>query len=300
MNENKAGLEERVKQFDAEIAFSRTLGLVTPEEMQTLHQKTAAIAGLGGVGGSHLLTLTRLGIGGFHLAEFDTFGLENFNRQAGATMDTIGRKKIEVMEEAARQVNPELRIRTFPDGVNRGNVNAFLEGVDIYVDSLDYFAFEARTMIFKGCLEKAIPAVSAGPLGMGVALLNFLPGGMSFDDYFDWQDGDSEIEKAIKFLVGLAPSLPHRHSLVDRRYVNLQARKGPSTPMACELCAGFAGTEVMKILLKRGKVRAAPHSLHFDAYLEKFYSRKIWFGNRNPWQKLKIAITRRMLMKTAR
>jgi molybdopterin-synthase adenylyltransferase len=286
-----------LNQFDSEVAFSRTLGLVTPEEMKTLHQKTAAIAGLGGVGGSHLLTLTRLGIGGFHLAEFDTFGLENFNRQAGATLDTIGHKKIEVMEEAACRINPELRIRTFPEGVTAANVDAFLNGVDVYVDSLDYFAFEARTMVYNTCLRKRIPAVCAGPLGMGVALLNFLPDHMSFQDYFDWKDGDPEVVKAVKFLVGLAPSLPHRHSLVDQRYVDLEARKGPSTPMACELCAGFAGTEVMKILLQRGTVRAAPHSLHFDAYLEKFYSRTIWFGNRNPWQKLKIAITRRMLQK---
>jgi molybdopterin-synthase adenylyltransferase len=296
VDERKACLEEdRTNQFDREIAFSRTLGLVTPQELETLRQKTIAIAGLGGVGGSHLLTLTRLGIGGFHLAEFDTFGLENFNRQAGASLASIGRKKLEVMEEAARQINPELRIGKFPDGVKPANVDAFLEGVDVYVDSLDYFAFAARTMIFKGCSERHIPAVTAGPLGMGVALLNFLPGHMSFQDYFDWKETDSDMDKAVKFLVGLAPSLPHRHSLVDRRYVSLEARKGPSTPMACELCAGFAGTEVMKILLKRGKVRAAPHSLHFDAYLEKFYSRRIWFGNRNPWQKLKIAITRRML-----
>jgi molybdopterin/thiamine biosynthesis adenylyltransferase len=294
MTENTARKAGR-NVFDANIAFSRTLGLVTPEELQTLRQKTVAIAGLGGVGGSHLLTLTRLGLGGFHLAEFDTFELQNFNRQAGATVDTIGRKKIEVMEEAARQINPGLRTQCYPEGITAANVDQFLQGVDIYVDSLDFFAFEARTRIFKACLEKGIPAVTAGPIGMGVALMNFLPGGMSFEEYFDWKDNDSDVDKAVKFLVGLVPSLSHRHSIVDRRFVNLAAKRGPSTPMACDLCAGFAGTQVLKILLKRGQVRAAPYSLHFDAYLERFYSRKIWFGNRNPWQKLKIALTHRML-----
>jgi hypothetical protein len=40
---------------------------------------------------------------------------------------------------------------------------------------------------------------------MGTALLNFLPGGMSFDDYFGWGDLP-EAEKALRFLVGLAPA----------------------------------------------------------------------------------------------
>lgn len=288
---------EQVTAFEREVAFSRTLGLVTRDELKALAGKTVAIAGLGGVGGSHLITLTRLGIGGFHLAEFDTFGLENFNRQAGANMSTLGRPKLDVMEETARLINPELRIRRFPQGVSPENMDEFLEGVDVYVDSLDYFAFSIRSRVFKACYERRIPAVTAGPLGMGVALLNFMPGRMTFADYFNWTESDSDFRKAIKFLVGLAPSLPHRHYLVDPSFVDLKARKGPSTPMGCELCAGFAGTEVLKILLKRGKVRAAPHSLHFDAYLNKLYSRSIWRGNRNPIQRLKIAYAERTLSK---
>ena len=290
-------VEENV--FDRDVAFSRTLGLVTRDEMESLRGKTVAIAGLGGVGGSHLLTLTRLGIGGFHLADFDAFGVENFNRQAGASMRTVGRKKLEVMEQLARQINPELRIKSFPEGVTPENADEFLDGANIYVDSLDYFAFKIRSLVFKLCYEKDIPAVTAGPLGMGTALLNFLPRGMKFEEYFDWKEHDSDFTKAIKFLVGLAPSLPHRHYLVDPSFVDLHARKGPSTPMGCELCAGFAGTEVLKILLNRGKVRAAPHSLHFDAYVNKFYSRTIWFGNRGPLQRLKIALSKRKLGKKA-
>jgi molybdopterin/thiamine biosynthesis adenylyltransferase len=296
LNDMKSG-SERVPGFERDVAFSRTLGLVTRAELNALGGKTVAIAGLGGVGGSHLITLTRLGIGGFHLAEFDTFGLENFNRQAGANMSTLGQPKLDVMENAARQINPELRIRRFPQGVSPENMDEFLEGVDVYVDSLDYFAFSIRSRVFKACYERRIPAVTAGPLGMGVALLNFMPGEMSFGDYFNWTDSDTDFRKAIKFLVGLAPSLPHRHYLVDPSFVDLKARKGPSTPMGCELCAGFAGTEVLKILLKRGKVRAAPHSLHFDAYLNKLYSRSIWRGNRNPIQRLKIAYAERTLSK---
>jgi molybdopterin/thiamine biosynthesis adenylyltransferase len=284
--------------FDPEIAFSRTLGLVTHDEMKELRRATVAIAGLGGVGGSHLLTLTRLGIGAFHLADFDSFGLENFNRQTGANMSTLGQPKLDVMCALAREINPGLSIRGFPEGVTPDNLNEFLGGVDIYLDGLDYFSFKMRSAIFQACYEKKIPAITAAPLGMGAALLNFLPGRMSFQEYFDWKDADSDVTKAIKLLVGLSPSFPQRRYLVDPGYVDFQAGKGPSTPMACELCAGFAGTEALKILLHRGEVRAAPHSLHFDAYTNRFYSRRIWFGNRHPLQRAKMALARRILLKT--
>jgi molybdopterin/thiamine biosynthesis adenylyltransferase len=283
--------------FDPDIAFSRTLGLVTPSEMKALRGATVAIAGLGGVGGSHLLTLTRLGIGAFHLADFDSFGLENFNRQTGANMSTLGHRKIDVMSALAREINPGLTLRAFPEGVTPDNLNEFLTGVDLYLDGLDYFSFQMRSAVFKACYEKRIPAITAAPLGMGAALLNFLPGQMSFQEYFDWKDTDSDVTKAIKLLVGLSPAFPQRRYLVDPSYVDFQKGKGPSTPMACELCAGFAGTEALKILLHRGTVKAAPHSLHFDAYTNRFYSRRIWLGNRHPLQRAKMALARRMLLK---
>ena len=59
--------------FDYEEALSRNLGWVTEAEQALLRGKRVAIAGMGGVGGSHLLTLTRLGIGAFNLADFDRF-----------------------------------------------------------------------------------------------------------------------------------------------------------------------------------------------------------------------------------
>ena len=278
--------------FDYSAAFSRNLGWLTEAEQERLRNKHIAIAGLGGVGGAHLLTLARLGIGRFSIADLDAFDIVNFNRQAGASMSTIGRPKVDVLAEKALQINPQLDIRRFSGGVNASNIDAFLGGVDCYVDGLDFFAFEAREMTFSACGEKRIPAVTAAPIGMGVALLNFLPGHMSFKRYFRVK-GCSDAEKAVRFLVGLAPAMLHRGYLVDRSRVELAARRGPSTVMACQLCAGVAATEVLKILLGRGPVLSAPWGLHFDAYTNRM--RKTWrpAGNANPLQQLLMKIARR-------
>ena len=280
--------------FDYHTAFSRNIGWVTTAEQETLRNSRIAIAGMGGVGGIHLLTLARLGVGKFNIADFDTFDQVNFNRQAGATMRTFGRAKVEVMAEQALDINPELDIRIFPQGVSEENLDDFFMDVDLYVDGLDFFVLEAREAVYQACRRLGIPAVIAAPLGMGVAIVNILPGQMSFEEYFRFA-GATPQEKALRFLLGLSPAMLQRGYLVDRSTVDLAAQRGPSTAMACQLCAGAAATEALKILLKRGKVLAAPHGYQFDAYRNRFTRTWRPGGNNNPLQRLGLAIARYQL-----
>lgn len=280
--------------FSYSEAFARNIGWVTAQEQQALRGKRIAIAGMGGVGGVHLLTLARLGIGAFHIADFDRFDIANFNRQVGATMSTIGKPKADVLAAMARDINPQIDLRIFAEGIDSSNLAQFLAGVDVYIDGLDFFAFNAREATFAACAAARIPAVTAAPLGMGSALLSFLPGKMSFEEYFLWR-GHSDDEKALRFLVGLAPAGLHRRYLVDPSAVSLAERRGPSTIMACQLCAGIAATETLKILLGRGKVLAAPHGVHFDAYRNKLVHTWRPGGNNHPLQKLALKIGLRQI-----
>lgn len=280
--------------FHYESAFARNIGWLTTAEQQHLRSKRIAIAGMGGVGGFHLLALARLGVGKFNIADFDHFELANFNRQAGATMSTLGRAKVQTLADQARDINPESDVRVFPIGVTESTLSDFFTDVDLYVDGLDFFAFDAREQVFDYCARYNIPAITVAPLGMSAALLNFIPGQMSFEDYFGWT-GKAELEKAVRFLVGLAPGLLHRHYLADPTQVNLVERKGPSTIIACQLCAGVAATEAFKILVQRGKVWPAPHGIQFDAFRNKMTHTWRPGGNRHPLNRLAITLARRQL-----
>jgi molybdopterin/thiamine biosynthesis adenylyltransferase len=285
--------------FDYSEAFSRNLGWVTEAEQHRLRQSRVAIAGLGGVGGSHLITLARLGVGAFSLAEFDTFDLANFNRQAGAMVSTLGRPKLDVLIEMARDINPHLDIRRLEGGVAGDNLGRFLEAVDLYVDGLDFFAFEARKATFAACALQGVPAITAAPLGMGVALVNFIPGSMTFEQYFRLE-GHEEPEQAMRFLLGLAPARLQMTYLVEPARVDFAARRGPSTAMACQLCAGVAATEALKLLLNRGRVLAAPWSMQFDAYTNRYTRTWRPGGNSNPLQRILLAVAQRRFTAASR
>src|SRR6185295_2318049 len=164
-------------------AFTRNIGLVTPEEQEQLRQTCVAICGLGGAGGVHLVTLLRSGIGRFRLAEPDRFELVNTNRQYGATIHTSGRSKLEVMAEVARAINPEVDLTLFGEGITPDNADEVLRGVDVAVDAIDFFAVQARRLLFRTARRHGIYALTSAPLGFGATMHIFSPTGMSFDEY---------------------------------------------------------------------------------------------------------------------
>ncbi|WP_416306708.1 ThiF family adenylyltransferase [Neptunicella sp. SCSIO 80796] len=267
--------------FNYDDAFSRNIGWFTQQEQQALSTKKVAIAGCGGVGCIHTMTLARLGIGEFSLADFDTYGVENFNRQVGANMDTIGKPKVDITEQMLKSINPQATTHVFAEGINDDNTEAFLEGVDLYIDSLDFFAIKARRTVFAQCAEKGIPAITAAPLGMGTAFLCFMPGQMTFEDYFG-MEGVSETEQYLRFYLGLAPAGLQSQYLVDPTRLDLNAKKGPSTIIGCTMSAGVAASYAVKILLGRGDLVCAPQGMHWDPYLNKMEVTCIDGGHKNP------------------
>lgn len=283
--------------FDFNDAFSRNIGWLSLAEQQTLRNKRIAIAGMGGVGGDHLVRMARLGTANFSISDLDTFEQANFNRQYGATTHTVDQAKVDVMRDVLLSINPEADIRSFPDGISDENVDEFLQDVDLYIDSLDFFALDIRRTVFRRCRELGIPAITAAPMGMGTALLVFMPDSMSFDDYFDFDSVNSWEDKMIKFLIGLSPSMQQRHYLSGDSAIDFVTRKVPSTGLGISLAAGVACTTALKILLGRGQVVTAPRGLHFDAYRNKYV--KTWRpgGNRNLLQRVMFIVVRSILRK---
>ena len=90
--------------------FSRTELLIGKEAMQRLYGARVAVFGIGGVGGYVVEALARSGVGAFDLIDDDKVCLTNINRQIIATRKTIGKYKVDVMEERVHSINPEAQV----------------------------------------------------------------------------------------------------------------------------------------------------------------------------------------------
>jgi molybdopterin/thiamine biosynthesis adenylyltransferase len=283
--------------FQYDLAFSRNLGWITESDQQIVASKRVAIAGMGGVGGHYVEVLARLGVTKFNIADFDEFEIQNFNRQNGSGITSLHKKKVEVMRAKILDINPSAEINVFSLGLNKENIDTFLSGVDIYLDGLDFFVFDVRKLVFEVTRKKKIPAITVAPVGMGASLIVFNEESKSFNDHFGFNETDSVEDLAIKFLIGLTPTLKQLKYLSDRTRGNFKEKKTPSLPMGAYLCAGVAGSEVVKILLGKDQPKASPWVLHFDAYLQTYTKSYLWLGHKNPIQKLKFLTIKKMLNK---
>ncbi|MDI6789724.1 MAG: ThiF family adenylyltransferase [Thermodesulfobacteriota bacterium] len=278
--------EKQTNLWSYDEAFCRNIGLISPEEQRKIKKARIAIAGVGGVGGHYLLTLARAGFERFNIADFDHFEVANFNRQVGATIETIGMHKAEAMKNMALAINPQADIKVFDHGISKDNITEFLKDADVVLDGVDFFNIETRRLLFKEAGDRGIYAITSGPMGFSATLHVFAPQGLGFDEYFDIDDNLSEIDKLIAFGLGLAPRATHL-KYIKSSSIDLTKQTGPSLGLACQLCSAFVATEVMNIILKRRKIKAAPYYFQFDPYLQVYKQGYLFRGNKNPIQRLK-------------
>ena len=281
-------------QYDYFEAFSRNLGFLSLEEQTRLKNARVAIAGLGGTGGAQVHALSRMGIGKFHLADPDTFELVNFNRQSGATVSNLDRLKTDVARETVLAINPEAEIAVFEQGITVGNIDTFLLGVDIVVDSLDFYCFDERFLLYGKAREKGLWVLTAPPLGFGFTLLMFDPKGMSFEDYFGFHSSMTERDQIVALIAGIAPK-PFMLRYLDRKQPDVAGRRLPSVGAAPFMIAGVIATEVTDCLLAKDRPWLCPPSINLTPCCAQFRRRTYFWGMRGPLQKLKRLILNRIL-----
>ena len=86
--------------------FDRIGRLLGDERMTRLFRTHVMVIGVGGVGSWAAESLARSGVGHLTLVDFDDICITNTNRQLHALTGLVGKKKVTVMAERLRKVNP--------------------------------------------------------------------------------------------------------------------------------------------------------------------------------------------------
>lgn len=89
---------------------TRLRPIFTDEGLAKLEGSRVLVFGLGGVGSSCVEALARGGVGELYLVDRDTVDPSNLNRQALAFTNTIGKRKVDVMEEMIHHINPDCHV----------------------------------------------------------------------------------------------------------------------------------------------------------------------------------------------
>lgn len=140
--------------------FDRLEKIIGKESVANLSEKCVLVLGCGGVGGYVVEALARSNIGTLVLVDFDTIDETNINRQLIALSSTIGRKKVDVLEERVKEINGNCEVIKIDDFISGENIDTlFDDKIDFLVDACD--TVNTKKLIIKKCLNLNIDFISS-------------------------------------------------------------------------------------------------------------------------------------------
>jgi tRNA A37 threonylcarbamoyladenosine dehydratase len=147
--------------------------LLGEQAMNKLANSHVAIFGIGGVGGYVCEALARSGVGHFTLIDHDVVSPTNLNRQIIATMDTIGKYKVDVMKERILSINPNAKVETknifyLPETEEQFEFSKY----DYVVDAVD--TVKAKISLIVKCKETDTPIICSMGAGNKLNPMGFM------------------------------------------------------------------------------------------------------------------------------
>lgn len=242
--------------------FLRFIGIADERGMERIRSTRIAIGGLG-LGGSVFIDLVRIGFEKFHVADPDTYERTNINRQRLAKESTIGKRKDDCLIEEARDINPDIDVKPWRDGVKPGNVRRFLEGVDWVVDSVDIFAMADKLTLHAEAERRKLPVASCASIGFSGTTVVFEPGGPTFAELSGVTPQNSYEENFRRFARFITPEVPeYMREQLTRSYN--RSTHVPFAVPGVEISAAIVATAIARSVLGIGEKIVAPNGLYFN------------------------------------
>ncbi len=139
--------------------FSRTELVLGPSAMDALARARVAVFGIGGVGGYVVESLARSGVGALDIIDNDVVSETNVNRQIIATSSSIGKRKVDVMSERIKDINPTCNVLAHECFYLPETASQFdLARYDYVVDAVD--TVTAKLCLIQEAQRAGVPIIS--------------------------------------------------------------------------------------------------------------------------------------------
>ena len=199
-------------------------GISLPDQLKLAESKVAII-GAGGLGGTVIQLLGRIGIGGLTVVDCDVFDETNLNRQVFCTREWVGRPKALAVHEQMKAINPAVEVQAHVVRLDASNGSEILEGCQVLVDALDNV--QDRLTLQSLARSLRAPLVHGAIAGFEGQLMTIFPEDPGLKQLYGTGEEIGSAANRPEFLLGV-PSI---------------------TP---SIVAALEAMEVLKILLNRG------------------------------------------------
>ena len=140
--------------------FSRLEKVIGSDNVDDLSKKSVLVLGVGGVGGYVVEALARSNIGTLILVDYDKVEESNINRQIIALNSTIGKSKVDVLEERIKDINSGCKVIKIDKFIDDKNFSELFDNnIDYFVDACDTVL--VKKLVIKECLKRNIPFISS-------------------------------------------------------------------------------------------------------------------------------------------
>ena len=175
-------MPERYKGFGYWDIATRQMSIVTKSQQTRFQDAKIGIVGCGGIGGGTILMLARMGLGNLTIVDKDEYDLSNLNRQAIASLETIGIAKTEATKERVRITNPYTKVNAFNEKLTQDNVDKVFGDRDIIIDALDNLY--TRIIVSRYARENDIPFIHGAIHGTKGQVSVFTKDTKSYEEMF--------------------------------------------------------------------------------------------------------------------
>lgn len=207
--------------------YIRNREILSLQEQLKLGESRVTVVGAGGIGGSVLSLLARVGVGHIVVVDSDVFDETNLNRQAFCNVDNLGKLKAEEARRQLERINPAVEVTVHATRLDPTNGRDILAGSQVVVDALDNV--ESRLALDEVARGLDIPLVHGALAGFEGQIMTIFPGDRGLRQIYGDEPRKSDAfarPEAVLGVPGITPSL----------------------------IATFQAMEVLKILLNRGSV----------------------------------------------
>ncbi|MFI3333445.1 MAG: tRNA threonylcarbamoyladenosine dehydratase [Rikenellaceae bacterium] len=141
--------------------LERTELLLGSEKLEMLQRANVLVVGVGGVGAYAAEMIVRAGVGAITIADADSVGESNINRQLVALHSTIGQNKTDILAARLKDINPQLKLTIVAEYIKDELTDTLLDSdkFDYVVDAID--TLSPKVALIQGALNRSIPLVSS-------------------------------------------------------------------------------------------------------------------------------------------